>query len=244
MGKRAVPSQSVITRIQRDPFMPVTAQTSRRAFLAGAASLAGLALSGCAVSGGSRRIAQAAPQFSDYYLQMYGPLPNEKFPVPAVDLTQLKPSHFRTEIADPTGERAGTIVVDTGARYAYLVQEGGRAIRYGVGIGRDGFTWQGRADIARKAAWPTWTPPREMIERQPEVAEFANGMPGGLDNPLGARALYIYRNGRDTIYRLHGTGEVWSIGEAVSSGCVRFLHHDIIDLYNRTPVGAPILVYT
>jgi lipoprotein-anchoring transpeptidase ErfK/SrfK len=223
--------------------MSLRVSSSRRTFLAGAASLAGLALSGCAISGSSRRVAYSAPQFSDYYLQMYGPKPDEKFPLPAIDLTQLKPTHFRTEVSDPTGERPGTIVVDTGARYAYLVQEGGRAIRYGVGIGRDGFTWSGRAEVGRKAAWPTWTPPREMIERQPEVAEFASGMPGGLANPLGARALYIYRNGRDSIYRLHGTSETWTIGEAVSSGCVRFLNHDVIDLYNRAPVGAPILVY-
>lgn len=207
----------------------------------GAASLAGLALSGCATSGG-QRLQPATPQFSDYYLKMYGPLPDEKFPVPAVDLTQLKPSHFRTEVADPTGERPGTIVVSTAERYLYLVQEHGRAIRYGVGIGRDGFTWSGRANVGRKAQWPTWTPPREMIERQPETAEFANGMPGGLQNPLGARALYIYQDGVDTIYRIHGTGEVWSIGQAVSSGCVRLLHQDVIDLYRRCPVGTPIVV--
>jgi lipoprotein-anchoring transpeptidase ErfK/SrfK len=222
--------------------MTTLADPSRRAFLAGAASLSALALSGCALSGTSRRIAQSAPQFSDYYLSMYGPIPDERFPVPAVDLTQLKPSHFRTDVADPTGERPGTIVVSTSERYLYLVQEGGRAIRYGVGIGRDGFTWSGRAEVGRKAEWPTWHPPREMMDRQPETREFANGMPGGLQNPLGARALYIYRDGRDTIYRLHGTGEVWSIGEAVSSGCVRLLHQDIIDLYRRAPVGTPIVV--
>lgn len=221
--------------------MTTLIQPSRRAFLAGAASLSALALSGCALSSTSRRF-ETTPKFSDYYLSMYGPLPDEKFPVPAVDLTQLKPTHFRTDVADPTGERPGTIVVSTSERYLYLVQEGGRAIRYGVGIGRDGFTWSGRADVGRKAVWPTWYPPKEMQERQPETREFANGMPGGLLNPLGARALYIYRDGRDTIYRLHGTGEVWSIGDAVSSGCVRLLHHDIIDLYGRAPVGAPIVV--
>jgi len=182
------------------------------------------------------------PQFSEYYLQMYGPLPNEKFPVPAVDLTKLDPNMFRTQVPDPTGEMPGTIVVNTGERHLYLVLEGGQAIRYGVGIGRDGFTWSGRADVGRKAQWPTWHPPQEMMERQPETREFANGMPGGLTNPLGARALYIYQDGRDTIYRLHGTLEVWSIGGAVSSGCVRMLFHDIIDLYNRVPVGAPIVV--
>ena len=136
----------------------------------------------------------------------------------------------------------GTIVVNTGERHLYLVLEGGQAIRYGVGIGRDGFTWSGRAKVGRKAEWPTWTPTKEMMERQPETREFAGGMPPGLTNPLGARALYIYQDGRDTLYRLHGTMEVWSIGGAVSSGCVRLLFHDIIDLYSRAPVGTQIVV--
>ena len=214
----------------------------------GAVSLAGAARSGCSsLSLGSRTIDLPnlmPPQFSPYYVQMYAAMPEERFPVPAVNLMQLKPGHFRTEIADPTGERPGTIVVETAQRYLYLVQENGRAIRYGVGIGREGFTWSGRAQVGRKATWPTWHPTRDMMQRQPETREFANGMPGGLMNPLGARALYIYQSGRDTLYRLHGTGEVWSIGEAVSSGCVRLLHQDVIDLYRRCPVGTPIVVNT
>lgn len=226
--------------------MTTLTDPSRRAFLLGSVGLAGLALTGCSsLSLGSRTIdlPNLMPQqFSPYYLQMYAAMPEEKFPVPAVDLNRLKPSHFRTDVADPTGERPGTIVVETAQRYLYLVQEDGRAIRYGVGIGRDGFTWSGRAQVGRKTAWPSWHPTLEMMQRQPETREFADGMPGGLMNPLGARALYIYQGGRDTIYRLHGTGEVWSIGEAVSSGCVRLLHQDIIDLYRRCPVGTPIVV--
>lgn len=213
---------------------------SRRSFLAGAASIAALGLAGCSTSRVPPQLSE--PTFDPYYVQMYAAIPDERFPVPAVDLKQLKPSHFRTEVADPTGERPGTIVVVTADRYLYLVQENGRALRYGVGIGRDGFTWDGRGEIGRKAQWPVWTPPAEMITRQPELEEFRNGQPPGLENPLGARAMYIYANGRDTIYRLHGTGEVWSIGEAVSSGCVRLLHQDVIDLYGRVPVGAKILV--
>lgn len=213
--------------------------TSRRAFLLGSASLAATALAGCATTG---RPVPEEPVFSNYYVQMYAAQPYDKFPIPAVDLRQLKPTHFRTEVRDPTGERPGTIVVSTAERYLYLVQENGMAIRYGVGIGRDGFTWSGRGDIARKAAWPTWTPPAEMIARQPEIEPYRNGMPGGLDNPLGARALYIFKNGRDTIYRLHGTNDPRTIGEAVSSGCVRLINQDIIDLYGRVPVGTPILV--
>jgi lipoprotein-anchoring transpeptidase ErfK/SrfK len=133
-------------------------------------------------------------------------------------------------------------VVNTAERYLYLVQEGGQALRYGVGIGREGFAWQGRAEIARKAMWPTWTPPREMVLRDPNAAPWANGMPGGIDNPLGARAMYIYQDGRDTIYRLHGTSDPATIGEAVSSGCVRLINQDVIDLYQRVPIGSPILV--
>lgn len=211
---------------------------SRRGFLAGGASLAALTLAGCSMDS----MRTVTPQFSDYYLAMYGPLPNEKFPVPAIDLTKLQTDMFRTQVPDPTGERPGTIVVNTSERHLYLVQEGGQAIRYGVGIGREGFAWSGRAYVGRKAVWPTWTPPIEMQQRQPETQQYANGMPPGLTNPLGARAMYIYQNGRDTLYRLHGTLETASIGQAVSSGCVRLLFHDIIDLYGRCPVDTPIVV--
>jgi len=212
---------------------------SRRSFLAGGASLAALSLAGCATQ---RMKAVETPQSSQYYLSMYGPLPDEQYPVPAIDLTKLDPNMFRTEVPDPTGERPGTIVVNTSERHLYLVQEGGQAIRYGVGIGREGFAWAGKAKVGRKAEWPTWTPPKEMQVRQPETQQYANGMPPGLTNPLGARAMYIYQGGKDTLYRLHGTLEVWSIGQAVSSGCVRLLFHDIIDLYGRCPVGTPIVV--
>lgn len=116
-------------------------------------------------------------------------------------------------------------------------------MRYGVGIGRAGFDWGGRARIATKKAWPTWTPPAEMIARQPDLEKYRDGMSPGLDNPLGARALYIFEGNRDTLYRLHGTAETWSIGKAVSSGCVRLLQQDVIDLYNRVPDGTPIIVY-
>ena len=211
---------------------------TRRRFLLGGATLAGLALSGCSPSA---RVPEE-PRFSEIYISMYGALPNEKFPVPAADLRRMRPTHLRTEVADPTGERPGTLVVSTAERYLYLVQENRRAIRYGIGVGREGFSWSGRGEIGRKAAWPTWTPPAAMIDRQPELAPYRNGMPPGLSNPLGARAMYIYRNGRDTLYRLHGTPEYWTIGEAVSSGCVRLVNQDVIDLYARVPVGTKILV--
>jgi lipoprotein-anchoring transpeptidase ErfK/SrfK len=219
--------------------MHIAETPSRRTFLFGAASLASLALAGCTTT--SQPVVEE-PQFSQYYLNMYAALPNEQFPVPAVDLRRLKPSHFRQDVADPTGERPGTIVVNTADRYLYLVGENGRAMRYGVGIGREGFAWSGRADIAAKKEWPTWTPPAEMVARDPNAAPWAKGMPGGLDNPLGARAMYIYQDGRDTIYRLHGTSDPSTIGEAVSSGCVRLINQDVIDLYQRVPRGTPILV--
>jgi lipoprotein-anchoring transpeptidase ErfK/SrfK len=173
---------------------------------------------------------------------MYAALRDEPYPVPAVNLNKLRPSMVRREVDDPTGERPGTIVVETAERHLYLVLADGRALRYGIGVGRDGFRWSGRAVVGRKAQWPTWTPTSAMMDRQPETREFAGGMPPGINNPLGARALYIYRDGQDTFYRLHGTHEVWSIGQAVSSGCVRLLNQDVIDLYRRCPVGTPILV--
>lgn len=236
--------------------MSDTRLTTRRSVLLGAAGLAALTLAGCSTT---RRLEfpdfadfseftelftarPSDPEASAYYQQMYAARPNERFPLPAIDLKKLPPQYWRQDVPDPTGERPGTIVVHTADRWLYLVQEGGRAIRYGVGIGKEGFTWSGRGEVGRKAEWPVWTPPPEMIQRQPELAEFRYGQPPGLTNPLGARALYIYRNGSDSGYRIHGSPEVWSIGQAVSSGCVRLLNQDIIDLYGRVPKGATVLV--
>ncbi|WP_293724543.1 L,D-transpeptidase [Stappia sp.] len=227
--------------------MPETlAAPSRRAVLAGFAGLSALTLAGCQ-TGRNPRIAQAgavAPRrvIDPYYLQMYAAMPEEKYPVPAVDLSKLDPVYFRQVVPYRTTERPGTLVVDTPNRFLYLVMENGEALRYGVGIGRAGFSWGGRARIAYKRAWPRWTPPSEMIERQPELEKYRNGMEPGLENPLGARALYIFEGGRDTLYRIHGTLETWSIGRAVSSGCVRLLNQDVIDLANRVPNDTPITV--
>ncbi len=152
---------------------------------------------------------------------------------------------FRAQEVSFSGYKPGTIVIDTGKRFLYLVQPGGTAKRYGVGVGKQGFGWKGSQRISRKAEWPTWTPPSQMIKRQPELAKYSaanGGMPPGLMNPLGARAMYLFQNGKDTLYRLHGSPEWWSIGKAVSSGCVRLMNQDIIDLYNRVPVKTPVLV--
>lgn len=225
--------------------MSVPVTLTRRGMLASMASFAALGLSGCAGTLGTRRfdLGEVMPaEISPYYREIYGEVADNGFVVPAVDLKRVPDAFLRAEVADPTGERPGTIVVVTSERYLYLVREDGRALRYGVGIGREGFTWSGRGVIGRKATWPTWTPPREMQQRQPETRQYAGGMPGGLENPLGARALYIYRDGADTLYRLHGTAEFWSIGQAVSSGCVRLINQDVMDLYGRVPSGTPILV--
>jgi len=177
-----------------------------------------------------------------YYVQMYAAVEDGGWMIPAIDTTRVDPAYLRQEVSYPTHLAAGTIVVDPAAKFLYFTREGSRAIRYGIGVGRDGFGWNGVATIRRKAAWPTWTPPAEMIARDPETAQYAGGMPGGLANPLGARALYLYQGSRDTLYRLHGTNEPRSIGRAVSSGCVRLFNQDIIDLYRRAPIGTNVVV--
>ena len=150
---------------------------------------------------------------------------------------------YQRQTVEYTGpEPAGTIVVDPDQRFLYLILDDGQALRYGVGVGREGSRWSGRAKIRRKAEWPTWTPTKNMIRRDPKLARWARGMPGGPENPLGARALYLYQGRRDTLYRIHGTNQPWSIGRAVSAGCVRLLNKDIVDLYSRVPLGTSVLV--
>lgn len=137
----------------------------------------------------------------------------------------------------------GTIVVDPRNHFLYLVEGWGRARRYGVGVGRAGLAFKGQAVVQRKAEWPSWTPTKNMIRREPEkYARYAGGVPGGINNPLGARALYLYRNGRDTYYRIHGTTQPSSIGRSVSNGCIRMINDHVIDLYARVPVGTPVVV--
>jgi lipoprotein-anchoring transpeptidase ErfK/SrfK len=148
---------------------------------------------------------------------------------------QLEPEFQRTMVLYRTTEAPGTIIIQTAERHLYVVQPGGRALRYGIGVGRDGFTWQGLLKISRKAEWPDWTPPPEMIERQPYLPRFMAGGPG---NPLGARALYLGA----TVYRIHGTNRPDTIGTAVSSGCFRLVNSDVADLYDRIPVGTKVIV--
>ena len=162
--------------------------------------------------------------------------------VPAIDVTQFHRELLRNEIDYPTAEAPGTIVIDTRGPFLYLVEGGGKATRYGIAIGREGFGWTGSGVIGRGAKWPRWTPPPEMIERDPALAKWKDGQPGGVTNPLGARALYIYFNGADSGFRIHGTNTPKSIGWAASSGCFRMLNQDAIDLYDRVAMGAKVVV--
>jgi lipoprotein-anchoring transpeptidase ErfK/SrfK len=206
---------------------------SRRSFLAGsAAGLGALALGGCATDGMSLAEAQ----------KLYGPVPEEKFPIPAIDVTHVDPKYFRKTVAYNTKEAAGTIIVDPGNYYVYRVEGDGTATRYGANVGRDGFRWNGDAYVGRKSEWATWTPPKEMIKRQPEAAKYARGMPGGLDNPLGARTLHLYQNGAYTLYTIYASLDAESIGNGITSGCIGLLTQDMIHLYNQTPVKTKVVV--
>lgn len=218
--------------------------TSRRAFLIGASAVA---LSGCVSTAQQpepTKVAQASAPVRAVP-PMYEAMPYEQFPLPAVNVAKVDPKFWRQEVDYPTSEKVGTVIVDTPNKYLYHIRGNGRAMRYGIGVGRDGFSWAGRAIIAYKREWPRWTPPDEMVARQPALQPYSianGGMPPGLKNPLGARAHYIHKDGRDTIYRIHGSPEEWSIGKAVSSGCIRLLNQDVIDLYNNVRDGSTIVV--
>jgi lipoprotein-anchoring transpeptidase ErfK/SrfK len=233
---------------------PDTMTLSRRAFMIGSLS-ATAAMSGCAASTPPvvQRVTATELELSpnpgtpDAELEArYAAFEDGGHIVPAIPYMQMDPKYYRQQVADPTGEKAGTVVVDTPNRFLYLVEEGGTAMRYGVGIGRQGFSWQGEGIIHWRQHWPRWKPPSEMIARQPELDRYSvanGGMDPGVTNPLGARALYIFQNGQDTLYRLHGSPEWQSIGKSVSSGCVRLTNHDIVDLYQRIPYHARIVVH-
>ncbi|WP_457590033.1 L,D-transpeptidase [Jiella marina] len=219
---------------------------SRRSFLTAAGLGTMATVAGCSSTSNRAKIigltAFADDRTSSRYSNIYGRMVDHGEVIPPVNLRRVPERFLRREVADPTGEAPGTVVVDTTNKFAYFVMPGGRAMRYGVGVGREGFGWSGRAEVRAKKVWPTWTPPKEMIQRKPELAEFAGGMPGGIMNPLGARAMYLYQGNRDTLYRLHGSPEYWTIGTNESSGCIRFMNQDIIDLYQRVSIGAPVVV--
>lgn len=175
----------------------------------------------------------------------YGAVTDEPFYLPPVDLSQIDPIYYRQVVQTPTNlprTSPGEIIVDPYNHFLYYTMADNQSLRLGCGVGRDGFEWSGRAVVGRKAEWPTWTPTVAMMARDPLARPWANGMPGGPDNPLGARALYLYRNGNDTLYRIHGTPQAWSIGQSMSSGCIRLLNQDVIYLHDIVPVGTPVTV--
>ena len=177
----------------------------------------------------------------------YGPVA-DKFPIAPINLSRINPAFLRAQVPYFSREPAGTIVIDPRHHYLYFVNGDGTAMRYGVGVGRQGFAWKGVATINSKQEWPDWYPPKEMLERQPDLMRAMKtlqsgiGMPGGPRNPLGARAMYLWQNNKDTLYRIHGTTEPWTIGTNASSGCIRMINQDAMDLYNRVTVGAKVVV--
>ncbi len=197
--------------------------------------------------------AQPKPEGLSGYANAYGQVFDGGFQIPAVPVERINPKFLRQEVSNTTGEPAGTLVVETGQHFIYYTMSFGRAMRYGVGLGREGFEWAGKGEIKWKQPWPKWFPPAEMIDRQPELEKYRSsydkktdtwlgGMEPGLMNPLGARAMYIYSEGKDTGFRVHGSPEWNSIGRSVSSGCVRMMNQDVIDLYDRVKEGTPIVV--
>ncbi len=211
-----------------------SARFDRRSFLFGSAARRGaLALTGCVTSDDMLR-AEAA--------KVYGPVPDEKFPIPAVDVSKVDPKYFRKIVDYDSFDAPGTIVIDPSNYYLYRIEGDGKATRYGANISRPEFLWSGEAYVGRRAEWPVWTPPKEMIQRQPEAGKYASGMPGGLDNPLGARTLYLYRDGKYTLYTIYSTSDPESIGTGVTSGCTGLLSQDMLDLYPRTPVKTKVVM--
>ncbi len=163
------------------------------------------------------------------------------FPIQSFE-KQIPEKFRKQQVTFGSQEKPGTLIVDPEHRFLYFILGNDQAIRYGVGVGREGFAWSGQAVVGLKRRWPRWLPPQSMVERDVHAATWANGMPGGPENPLGARAIYLYANGLDTLYRIHGTNEPMSIGKAMSSGCVRMLNEDVADLFDRVNKGTHVVV--
>ena len=216
-----------------------TASLDRRTFLGG---IGALGLAGAMPSlAQAQRSNTAIPTFASP-ARLYAAMNDGGHKLPAIPYEKIDKQYLRQVVIDPSLSKPGTIVVDSNTKFLYFVVENNRAIRYGVSLGKAGFDWVGSANIEYKKAWPVWTPPPEMIARRPELAKWSGGMPGGPQSPLGARALYLFKNGRDTMYRIHGTPEWNSIGKNASSGCLRMLNQDVIDLYSRISGPTPVHV--
>ena len=205
-----------------------------------------LALAGCTTTSSSKTADNGKPavetakvETNQIFTESYGATTDAGYALPAIPINRVDKRFHRQIVDYSTNEKAGTIVVDTPNRFLYYVMSGGKAVRYGISVGKAGFAWQGEAYVAWKQEWPTWHPPKEMAQRKPEIAKYVeNGMGPSISNPLGARAMYLFDDkGRDTLFRLHGTPEWSSIGTAASSGCIRLINQDVIDLYSRVRPG-------
>jgi len=175
----------------------------------------------------------------------YAAVEDEGKVVPAIPVAEVPPDYQRQVVDYPTDKPAGTIIIDPSTKHLYLVAGANKAVRYGISVGRAGFGWSGEADIVGRTTWPKWTPPHEMIDRRPELEKYRDvGQPGGLTNPLGARALYLKTDGVDYGYRIHGTPEWETIGHNASSGCIRMMNQDVMDLYTRVADGTHVIVLT
>lgn len=209
-----------------------------------AASALLLSLAACVPDAGLVDAGLVAPPAPKLLAGVYGPVSDPQFSVPAVPVEKV-PAEFQRQTVrydNPTEQPAGTIIIDPSARHLYLLTGKKTAVRYGIAVGRAGFQWSGEALITDRKNWPTWTPPPEMIDRKPELAKWEKGQPGGPENPLGARALYLTTNGIDYGYRIHGTPEWFSIGKNASSGCIRMINQDVMDLFDRVPNGTKVIV--
>ena len=211
-----------------------------------AATVVSVSLSGCVMETGTTLAAApptAPPVVAAAEAAHYAATADESYTVPAVPIEEV-PAEFQRQTVDyPTTEPIGTIVIDPSTKHLYLVTAANEALRYGIAVGRAGFGWSGEANITSRTTWPKWIPPYEMIDRRPELEKYRDvGQPGGLTNPLGARALYLTTNGVDYGYRIHGTPEWESIGHNASSGCIRMINQDVMDLYNRVPDGTHVVV--
>ena len=213
---------------------------SRRALLIGLPLL----LAACQSKGGAIRNAglEITTEGKPDYALAYAARRDGGFNIPAIPWKEFDPKYLRQTVRYVSRHEPGTVVVDPHARFLYLIQPGGTAIRYGIGVGRAGFAWSGDATIRFKREWPKGFPPAEMIDRDPSLEKYRDGQEGGPSNPIGARGLYLWQGNVDTLYRIHGTNQPRSIGTNASSGCIRMWHQDIIDLYDRVNVGAKVVV--
>jgi lipoprotein-anchoring transpeptidase ErfK/SrfK len=247
---------AVIIRAEGSPFSERHPMLTRRRLALSAISLTATGLAGCGTGSvlGLPDIGPSARSLATRTLkhansaEVYASYPGERFPVPAIDFRQIDPGYLRQTVEFVGRHAPGSIIVDPASYHLYFVETPGVATRYGVGVGREGFGWSGAARVNMKRDWPDWVPPREMIDREPEIKAKLEktsrglGVLGGPKNPLGARALYLFDESGDIGYRVHGTLEPYTVGTNVSSGCVRMINQDIIHLYARVAMGTAVTV--